>query len=349
MKGKADLVRGWLNKAASDLVAMKASAQAGALDAACFHAQQAAEKYLKAYLAYRDLEIIHTHNLYKLLNVCICADPSLQQLNDAAELLTPFAVEARYDTEFWPDKKTLEQAEKAANRVAKLISSLVRSVSVIAPAYIQQWKTARDRFSWRVDLGTFREAAKYQPGFFNRPIEPWQVTEFEDAFRATLIADGRIERAAEVVFWKNYGAFQVKNKLTSDFLTRIRNAEDWNQFVQAVKKLATEPSWASFQRLIKACGQKHGFATPITFLSFYAPNEFPMVDQRIGKWSAKRFPLQPQFAWAGKRIAPNQRSWDAYLAWTDFCRRQAALLSWRARDVEMAVWTDTDARLPLNE
>jgi len=101
MKGKADLVRGWLKKAASDLVAMRASAQAGALDAACFHAQQAAEKYLKAYLADRDREIVYTHNLFKLLAVCAELDPTFNQLMDAAGLLTPFAIEARYDAEFW--------------------------------------------------------------------------------------------------------------------------------------------------------------------------------------------------------------------------------------------------------
>jgi HEPN domain-containing protein len=47
MKEKPDLVRGWVRKAESDLIAMRASAEAGASDAACFHAQQAAEKYLK--------------------------------------------------------------------------------------------------------------------------------------------------------------------------------------------------------------------------------------------------------------------------------------------------------------
>ena len=70
---------------------MRASAQAGAPDAACFHAQQAAEKYLKAYLTDRDREVIHTH---------VEIDPAFSQLADAATLLTPFAVEARYDAEF---------------------------------------------------------------------------------------------------------------------------------------------------------------------------------------------------------------------------------------------------------
>ena len=46
MKEKADVVRGWLRKAASDIVTVEAALGAGSLDGACFHAQQAAEKYL---------------------------------------------------------------------------------------------------------------------------------------------------------------------------------------------------------------------------------------------------------------------------------------------------------------
>jgi HEPN domain-containing protein len=111
MKEKADLVRGWLRKAASDLVAMRASAKAGSLDTACFHAQQAAEKYLKSYLVDRDQTIPHTHNLYKLLSHCAQTDAAFNQLSDAADLLTPFAVEVRYDTEFWPNRPTFDRAE----------------------------------------------------------------------------------------------------------------------------------------------------------------------------------------------------------------------------------------------
>jgi len=51
MKEKRDLVHGFLRKSASDVTAMEASHKAGAYDAACFHAQQSAEKLLKAFLA----------------------------------------------------------------------------------------------------------------------------------------------------------------------------------------------------------------------------------------------------------------------------------------------------------
>jgi hypothetical protein len=54
MKTKADVVCGWLRKAASAIVTLEAGLGAGAFDGACFHAQQAAEKYLKGFLAFHD-------------------------------------------------------------------------------------------------------------------------------------------------------------------------------------------------------------------------------------------------------------------------------------------------------
>src|SRR5271166_2947816 len=279
MKGKLDLVSGWLRKARSDLLAMRASAQAGSLDAACFHAQQAAEKHLKAYLVEQDRDIPHTHNLYKLIALCREVDLSFSELIGTAELLTPFAVETRYDTEFWPTSSLSEQAESASICIAKFVTARVQSVSVkiAAPGMYFAWKAARDLLSWNVDLSKFKDAKLY-PQFFDRSIGPDQIIQFEDAFRSSLVADGRIERAAEVVYWKNAGNHLARDKLTRRLLNSINTPELWVEFADAVKELSRTPNWESFQRLAGFCG---GFATPVTFLSFYAPQEFPMADRRI--------------------------------------------------------------------
>jgi HEPN domain-containing protein len=352
MKGKPDLIRGWLRKAASGLVAMKASAQAGSLDAACFHAQQAAEKYLKAYLNEQDQAIPHTHNLYKLLALCSEFEPAFQQLIDAADLLTPFAVEARNDTEFWPSTEILAQAESEANHIAQFVAARIQSSRLPAIGVHEAWKAARHRFDWRVNLQHFKGAHLYQPEFFNRAIEPGNIVEFENAVRAELVAGGRVERGAEVVFWKNYGNHLARNKITQRFLAAMSGPEAWSQLVSSIRSLAATPTWGSFNALKKLCG---GFATPLTFLSFYDPQRFPMVDRKIGVWWSGKFSDKAQFKWGGEVIASVKQSWEAYVAWTEFCRRQAAKLStlgetpWRARDVEMAVWSDTNAQLPLDE
>lgn len=353
MKGKPDLVTGWLRKAASDLVAMRASALAGSLDAACFHAQQAAEKYLKAYLIDQDQAIPHTPNLYKLFALCSEFDPAFRDLIDTADLLTPFAVEARYDTEFWPTSEMLEQAEVAANRIARFVSARTQSIKVPAVGIHEAWKAARDQFAWPVDLRKFKDVGKY-PGFFDRSIEPDRIVQFEDTFRAALNPGGRVENAAEVAYWKNGWNHKGRDRITRDLIQWMNRPEGWSNFVTALQELARAPFRESFQTFIGSNGQTSGFATPLTFLSFYDPQRFPMIDRRIGEW-CRRFPNEPQFAWNGKVISPNKQSWATYLVWTEFCRRQAAELStlsetpWRARDAEMAVWSDKNARLPLDE
>jgi len=53
-----DLVRGWLEKARRDLATAQSQLRVAEppADIICFHAQQAAEKYLKAYLVWRGIE-----------------------------------------------------------------------------------------------------------------------------------------------------------------------------------------------------------------------------------------------------------------------------------------------------
>ena len=123
MKDRADLVAGLIRKAESDLLAMNASLKVGALDAACFHAQQAAEKYLKSFLASKDVAFAHTHNLSKLLDACAAIDPSLLGLSETAATLTPYAVELRYDFEFWPSKEAAQGARTAAIAVRDAITT----------------------------------------------------------------------------------------------------------------------------------------------------------------------------------------------------------------------------------
>ncbi len=50
MKDRSVLARGWFRKGDSDLVdARRTTASEGPYDTACFHAQQAVEKYLKVF------------------------------------------------------------------------------------------------------------------------------------------------------------------------------------------------------------------------------------------------------------------------------------------------------------
>ena len=65
-------------------------------DATCFHAQQCAEKYLKARLEEAGIASGKTHDLVKLLALVLPVEPSWNVLRQDLIVLTDFAVDYRY-------------------------------------------------------------------------------------------------------------------------------------------------------------------------------------------------------------------------------------------------------------
>lgn len=107
-------VRGWLRKADLDLRAAAhdlTASGAGLSSDAVFHAQQAAEKALKAFLAWHDVPFRKTHNLEELGRECVNLDASLQLSVDHAVPLTEYAWKFRYPGEI--DEPTAQEAKEA--------------------------------------------------------------------------------------------------------------------------------------------------------------------------------------------------------------------------------------------
>ena len=126
MHDRFDHARGWFLKADSDLhTAQRMLTGEGPYDTACFHAQQVAEKYLKGLLAFMEQPIPRTHNLEELQQLCIPLVPALQLTGVDLVELTPYAVQLRYDFEFWPDRETTEQALHIAERVRAAVLTAV--------------------------------------------------------------------------------------------------------------------------------------------------------------------------------------------------------------------------------
>jgi HEPN domain-containing protein len=65
-------------------------------DAACFHAQQCAEKYLKARLQEAGVIFARTHNLIALWSLALAVEPGWGHLQPHVALLTSYAVDVRY-------------------------------------------------------------------------------------------------------------------------------------------------------------------------------------------------------------------------------------------------------------
>jgi HEPN domain-containing protein len=77
-----------------------------------FHAQQCAEKALKAFLTLRRVRFERRHDLNYLIDLCTPLDSAFDQLRSEADELTPYAVEYRY-----PDALPLLSLDAARSTV----------------------------------------------------------------------------------------------------------------------------------------------------------------------------------------------------------------------------------------
>ena len=117
-------LKSWIAYAEEDFNATKTllSLKKPLRAAVCFHAQQCAEKYLKALLILKDVDFPKTHDLPSLNTLCnqndILTGFDPQQLAD----LTKHAVQARYPG----SQPTLEEA-KETFKFAKTVRRFARS------------------------------------------------------------------------------------------------------------------------------------------------------------------------------------------------------------------------------
>jgi HEPN domain-containing protein len=116
--GRVRDARAWLVKAAEDLrgAAHGLEARPPLVGDVLFHCQQAAEKSLKAFLAWHDTPFRKTHSLEELGEQCARVDSTLAPIVDRAVPLTEYAWKFRYPGE--PEEPPGQEAEEAL-RVAR--------------------------------------------------------------------------------------------------------------------------------------------------------------------------------------------------------------------------------------
>ncbi len=89
----------WVRKAEGDWEAAQKMYRARKIpvyDAACYHCQQCAEKYLKAKLIEAGIAFAKTHDLQSLLKLILPIEPSWLSLDAQLDALNKFAVVYRY-------------------------------------------------------------------------------------------------------------------------------------------------------------------------------------------------------------------------------------------------------------
>ena len=122
--GKADILQQWLDKANDDLRSaeyLSAMHHQTPDEIICFHCQQSAEKYLKAYIFTHDIEPEKTHDLETLLNACLEHNTSLLSLLSKLQFLNEYAVLPRYPNELGITNADMTTAIRYAKDVQEFI------------------------------------------------------------------------------------------------------------------------------------------------------------------------------------------------------------------------------------
>ncbi|MBI3913155.1 MAG: HEPN domain-containing protein [Chloroflexi bacterium] len=90
-------------------------------DAACFHSQQCAEKYLKAFLIAQRVEPPRTHNLIELLRLCLKRDGTFEMIRPAFESLNLYAAVIRYPGVVSANKDDVRGAVQAMKQLREFV------------------------------------------------------------------------------------------------------------------------------------------------------------------------------------------------------------------------------------
>ena len=129
-------VESWLRDADIDLSVIDALLVANVVPwpAVCFHAQQAAERFLKAVVIRRWLQPDRSHDLTKILLACRNAGDALPGLDADCALLSAYAVDTRYRWHGFDQEPILDpstdagqEAVAAMRRIVDAARALLRS------------------------------------------------------------------------------------------------------------------------------------------------------------------------------------------------------------------------------
>lgn len=225
----------------------------------------------------------------------------------------------------------------------------------------QKWQDELCAYRYPVDLSEANlrdfERIKEAGSWFAQSLECGDRKEtmaFEDRFRENA-QKGNLEAWYEVVFWKT-----LSDKSTADVIKMLKGT-DGGELLEPCKAFIQNRERGQFMSFSDKL-HKNGFSgamiVPATFLAFLCPKRFPMVDRHIVQWARVNHEehdyscCEPE----GPALVVEPRlntgldywkraDWQFYVSWIEWCQFAASRLTelrgweWRARDVEMAVFT----------
>ena len=121
---QVEVIKEWIEKAEEDFgFACISVEQTDYFPQVCFHFQQAAEKYLKAFIIAKNLKFRPVHNLLELFELCKQKDSKIGEIEEDCHYLNPFYIDTRYPVH-WPtnyDKETAVKAKDSAEKIRNYV------------------------------------------------------------------------------------------------------------------------------------------------------------------------------------------------------------------------------------
>ncbi|MBI1864935.1 MAG: HEPN domain-containing protein [Nitrospirae bacterium] len=120
----------WVAKAEGDWTTAHREMEAAGspnFDAACFHAHQCVEKYLKARLAEEGKSLPKTHDLSALLDLLLPLEPKWIRFRQELDVLTDLGIEVRYPGVF----AEIEDARRAVETAGEVRQAARRSLGEV--------------------------------------------------------------------------------------------------------------------------------------------------------------------------------------------------------------------------
>lgn len=129
-KEKDEYLENWLFRAKEDIAVINSLFRTDPdfyASTICFHAQQAVEKFLKAFLVYHNVDFPRTHDVDFLLMECKKIDSNDFEIDLGS--LSDFGVNIRYPDDFYvPDKEETIQYRNIAHTIGNIIEKKIKLI-----------------------------------------------------------------------------------------------------------------------------------------------------------------------------------------------------------------------------
>ena len=130
--GKARILQQWLARGDEELrsaIHLSAMHHPTPDETICYLCQQSAEKYLKAFIFFRDIEPEKTHDLRELLKVCENYNASFSVLLSKLQILNDYSVMPRYPNELGITNEDMKTAIRYAKDVQEFVLQAIEKES----------------------------------------------------------------------------------------------------------------------------------------------------------------------------------------------------------------------------